>query len=105
MQIKSRNPGIVLTGSKGDAGVNHQTGTGKYEQMLETCKNMKPIPTAVAHPCEESALAGAIEAAKRGIIVPILVGPREKIAATAKSAGIDLSKYQIVDAPHSNASA
>jgi len=85
--------------------VTRKTGTGKYEQMLEMCKNMKPIPTAVAHPCEESALAGAIEAAERGIIVPILVGPRDKIAATAKSAGIDLSDYQIVDAPHSNASA
>jgi phosphotransacetylase len=85
--------------------VTRKTGTGKYEQMLETCKNMKPIPTAVVHPCEESALAGAIEAAKRGIIVPILVGPREKIEATAKSAGIDLSGYQIVDTPHSNASA
>ena len=81
------------------------TGTGKYEQMLVTCKNMKPIPTAVAHPCEESALSGAVEAAKLGIIVPILVGPRDKIAATAKSAGIDLSSFQIVDTPHSNASA
>jgi phosphotransacetylase len=85
--------------------VNHQTGTGKYEQMLETCKNMKPIPTAVAHPCEESALSGAIEAAQLGIIVPILVGPREKIEATARSAGIDLTGFQIVDTPHSNASA
>ena len=85
--------------------MNGQTGTGKYEQMLVTCKNMKPIPTAVVHPCEESALAGAVEAAKLGIIVPILVGPRDKIAATAQSAGIDLSGYQIVDAPHSNASA
>jgi phosphotransacetylase len=73
--------------------------------MLVTCKNMKPIPTAVAHPCEESALSGAIEAARLGIIVPILVGPHDKIAATARSAGIDLSGFEIVDAPHSNASA
>ena len=85
--------------------MTRQTGTGKYEQMLVTCKNMKPIPTAVVHPCEESALAGAVEAAKLGIIIPILVGPRDKIAATAKSAGIDLTDYQIVDTPHSNASA
>ena len=81
------------------------TGTGKYEQMLVTCKNMRPIPTAVAHPCEESALSGAVEAANLGIISPILVGPRDKIAATAKSAGIDISSFQIVDTPHSNASA
>ncbi len=81
------------------------TGTGKYEQMLLTCKNLKPVPTAVAHPCEASALSGAVEAANLGLIVPILVGPRDKITATAKSAGIDLNGFQIVDVPHSHASA
>jgi phosphate acetyltransferase len=73
--------------------------------MLETCKNLKPIPTAVVHPCEESALSGAVEAANLGIIVPILVGPHDKIAAVASAAGIDISRFQIVDASHSNASA
>ena len=85
--------------------MTHQTGTGKYEQILTTCKNLKPIPTAVVHPCEESALSGAVEAANLGIIVPILVGPRDKIAAIASAAGIDISRFQIVDTPHSNASA
>jgi phosphotransacetylase len=85
--------------------VTYQTGTGKYEQMLETCKNMKPIPTAVVHPCEESALAGAVEAANLGIIVPILVGPHDKIVAIANAAGIDISRFQVVDTLHSNASA
>jgi phosphotransacetylase len=85
--------------------VVHQTGTGKYEQMLAKCKNLKAVPTAVAHPCEESALSGAVEAANLGLIVPILVGPRDKIESTAKAAGLDISKYQIVDTPHSHASA
>jgi phosphotransacetylase len=87
--------------------VTHQTatGTGKYEQILERCRNLKPIPTAVVHPCEASALFGAVEAANLGIIVPILVGPHDKIAAIASAAGIDISGFQIVDAPHSNASA
>ena len=67
--------------------MTHQTGTGKYEQILATCKNMKPIPTAVAHPCEESALSGAVEAANLGIIIPILVGPRDKIAADSQVRG------------------
>lgn len=82
-----------------------QTGTGKYEQMLVRCKSLNPIPTAVAHPCEQSALSGAIEAGELGLIVPILVGPRGRIEATAKSAGIDIGKYEIVDAPNSHASA
>ena len=74
--------------------MTRHTGTGKYEQLLVMCKNMKPIPTAVAHPCEESALSGAVEAAKLGIIIPILVGPRAKIAAIAESAGLDLSGFK-----------
>ena len=82
-----------------------QTGTGKYEQLLERCKSLEPIPTAVAHPCDETSLSGAVEAASKGLIVPILVGPREKIQSAANSAGIDLSKCEIVDAPHSHASA
>jgi phosphate acetyltransferase len=85
--------------------VSPPTGTGKYEQMLVKCKNLKPVPTAVAHPCEASALSGAVEAAKLGLILPILIGPRDKIAATAKSAGIELNGFQIVDAPNSHAAA
>jgi phosphate acetyltransferase len=82
-----------------------ETGTGKYEQLLEKCKSLEPVPTAVAHPCEASALSGAVEAAEHGLIVPILVGPAAKVAATAKASGIDVSKYRIVDVPHSQAAA
>ena len=57
------------------------TGTGKYERLLERCSKLDPVPTAVAHPCEQTALAGAIEAAEKGLITPILVGPTAKIEA------------------------
>jgi phosphate acetyltransferase len=56
----------------------------------------------VAHPCSRNALEGATDAAELGIITPILVGPRAKIEATAKEAGIDISAYEIVDAAHSH---
>ena len=49
-------------------GIAAETGTGKYEQLLVRCKNLNPVPTAVAHPCEVSALSGAIEAADEGLI-------------------------------------
>jgi phosphotransacetylase len=81
------------------------TGTGKYERLLARCEGLAPVPTAVAHPCEASALAGAIEAGARGLITPLLVGPAEKIAETAAAAQLDLSGVEIVDAPHSHASA
>jgi phosphate acetyltransferase len=85
--------------------MNRETGTGKYEQLLARCQGLEPVPTAVAHPCEESALAGAMEAAAKGLIVPILVGPAEKIREVAKASGIDLGRTRIVDTPHSHASA
>jgi len=81
--------------------MSQKTGTGKYERLLERCKTLAAIPTAVAHPCEESALAGAVEAAQAGLIEPILVGPAARIEQTAKSANIDLGKLEIVDAEHS----
>jgi phosphate acetyltransferase len=76
-------------------------GTGKYERLLERCKPLAPVPTAVAHPCEKSALEGAIDAAQAGLITPLLVGPRKEIEDTAKSAGIDLTGFEIVDAANS----
>lgn len=81
------------------------TGTGKYERLLARCEGLAPVPTAVAHPCEVSALTGAIEAGARGLIVPLLVGPANKIAETAAAAQLDLSNVEVVDAPHSHASA
>src|SRR5689334_8287465 len=82
-----------------------KTGTGKYEELLERCRAFEPIPTAVAHPCEETALAGQLQAAALGLIKPILVGPRAKILEVAKQAGIDLGSAEIVDVPHSHAAA
>ena len=81
------------------------TGTGKYERLLTRCESLAPVPTAVAHPCEATALSGALEAAARGLIVPLLVGPAARIAETAESAGITLGDAQIVDVPHSHAAA
>jgi phosphotransacetylase len=80
-------------------------GTGKYEQLLERCAELEPVPTAVAHPCEETALSGAIEAGAKGLIQPLLVGPAAKIREVAQAGGIDLGRAEIVDAPHSHAAA
>ena len=82
-----------------------QTGTGKYEQLLVRCAALDPVTTAVAHPCEASALTGALEAGQKGLIVPILVGPAAKIAEVAARAGLSLGTTEIVDTPHSHASA
>jgi phosphate acetyltransferase len=77
----------------------------KYERLIARCKALTPVPTAVAHPCDESSLKGAVEAAELGILQPILVGPRARIEAVAAQFQLDISGYEIVDAPHSHAAA
>ena len=77
----------------------------KYERLIAKAKQVPPAKTIVVHPCDETSLRGAVEAAELGIIIPILVGPRAKIAATAAAHQIDISRYQIVDAAHSDESA
>ena len=82
-----------------------KSGTGKYERLLERCADLAAVATAVVHPCEQSALAGPLEAAAKGLITPILVGPAEKIREVAKDAKLNLGNVEIVDTPHSHASA
>jgi phosphate acetyltransferase len=82
-----------------------ETGTGKYEQLVARCKSLAPVSTAVVHPCERSALAGAAEAAAAGLITPIYVGPEARITGIARENDIALGSAQIIDAPHSHAAA
>jgi phosphate acetyltransferase len=77
----------------------------KYERLIARCKSLPPTATAVAHPCDESSLQAVVDAARAGLIAPVLVGPRARIEAVAKARSLDISKFDIVDAEHSEASA
>jgi len=77
----------------------------KYQKLIDVCRTLVATPTAVAHPCDRSALEGCMEAARLKLIDPILVGPRERILSLAAECKLDLSGVLIVDAPHSTASA
>ena len=77
----------------------------KYETLIARCKALAPVACAVAHPCDESSLRGAVEAGQMGLLKPILVGPKARIEALAKQFGIDISACEVVDAPHSEGSA
>lgn len=74
----------------------------KYERLIERATAIAPIPTAVVHPCDEISLTGAIEAAQAGMIVPTLVGPERKIRAAAEAARLDIQRFEIVSAEHSD---
>jgi len=77
----------------------------KYERLVAAAKRLPPLPAAVAHPCDETSLRGALEAAEANLIIPILVGPKNKILDVARSLGISVEDFELVDVPHSQAAA
>jgi phosphotransacetylase len=76
-----------------------------YKALLERCKALAPVITAVAHPCDATAIGAAVEAADLGLIEPILVGPEAKVRQAASDAGVDIGRFQLIDVPHSHAAA
>jgi phosphate butyryltransferase len=78
---------------------------GGFERLMSRCKGLGPVSVAVAHPCDSSSLSAAVEASRREILAPILVGPESRIRAVAEETDIDLSGVDVVDAAHSHESA
>jgi phosphate acetyltransferase len=74
----------------------------KFERLLATAQRHPPVTTAVVHPCDQVSLAGAIEAARLKLIIPILVGPGTRIHQAAADAALDIREFDIVDAAHSH---
>jgi phosphate acetyltransferase len=77
----------------------------QYARLIAATEPLAPVRTAVVHPCDVLSLVGALDAADQGMIVPILVGPKARIAATAAAAGRSLGGVEVLDAPHSHAAA
>src|SRR5579864_482705 len=80
-------------------------GHEKFKALVAKAQQYPPIPTGVAHPCDAVSLSGAVEGARLGLIIPLLVGPAARIRDTAAGAGLDISAFEIVDAAHSVESA
>jgi phosphotransacetylase/acyl dehydratase len=79
--------------------------TLRYEQLLAAARGLTPIRMAVVHPCSREALESALDAARLGLIQPLLIGPAAKIAAVARQHGLDVGATPVVDVPHSHAAA
>ena len=77
----------------------------RYGRLLAAARELPPVTTAVAHPCDRVSLESAVEAAKLGLIAPILVGPPERIRATAAEADLDISQFTLIPSAHSHDSA
>ncbi len=77
----------------------------RYQRLLHTAQDLPPVPTAVAHPCDRVSLEGVVEAARLGLIAPLLVAPPARIRDIAKEAGLDISGVPLKESAHSHDSA
>ncbi|TPW09054.1 MAG: phosphate acetyltransferase, partial [Acidimicrobiaceae bacterium] len=97
---KIRRPKVTLPELRLSA-----TKKARYEHLLEITRGLDPIPMGVAHPCDAESLRGALLARDRGLIVPTLIGPEDKIRALAEQYRLDLAGTAIINVPHSHAAA
>ena len=100
---KIRRPRVAgtLAGSLADL----HPPAARFQVLVAATRSLAPVRTAIVHPCDDLSLSGAVEAASQGMIVPLLVGPRAKIEATARDSGLDIAGFEIVEVPHSHAAA
>jgi phosphotransacetylase/acyl dehydratase len=76
-----------------------------FTRLLKRCEGLPAVSCAVVHPCDRDSLLGPLEAARRGLIVPILVGPEAKIRSVAEAHGADLAGITIISTEHSHEAA
>ena len=76
-----------------------------FAPIFAACQSLPAVTCAIVHPCDRDSLLGAIEAARIGLIVPVLVGPAARIRAVAGAENVDLSPYRLVSTEHSHAAA
>ncbi len=91
--------------STGVAGMTAHGSESKYDRLIAKAKRVAAANAVVVHPCDETSLRGAVEAAKSGIIKPTLVGPAAKINNVAREHKLDIGKFELVDVAHSEAAA
>ncbi len=82
-----------------------ETRKARFEHLLEITRGLAPVSMAVAHPCDAESLKGALLARDRGLIVPTLVGPEEKIRQIAEANTLDLHGCTLINVAHSHAAA
>jgi phosphate acetyltransferase len=77
----------------------------KFRQLIVQAEKLDPIETGVVHPVEPNAIKGAVEAAEGRLIVPVFIGPADKIRAAADHDEIDITAFELVNVEHSHAAA
>jgi phosphate acetyltransferase len=77
----------------------------RLRALLAMGDHLPAIRCGIVHPCDVDSLSGAIDAAQRGLIDPVMIGPESKLRELAEASGIDLNGIAIEAVPHSHAAA
>src|SRR5215471_2726285 len=77
----------------------------RYDRLVRAAQRLPPVTTAVAHPCDQISIEGVVEAAKLGLIAPVLVGPPARIHDAARQAEAEISSFPLEESAHSHDSA
>jgi phosphate acetyltransferase len=96
---KVRRPRVVLPDVQ-----LHEHGV-LFRELLSKAKPLPPIRMAVVHPVDRDALLGTVQAAQEGLIVPVLVGPAERIRSVAATCELNIDGYELIATEHSHAAA
>lgn len=82
----------------------HERGS-RFRHLIGAAQKQGPIRMAVVHPCDETSLCGALDAARDGLIIPLLVGPEHKVHKAAEIGKCSLTGIELINVPHSHAAA
>jgi phosphate acetyltransferase len=66
-----------------------------FDRLLQRCGAKEPLTVAVAMPLSEVALRGSVDAARAGIIVPLLIGPEREIRQLGTRLELDIADLEI----------
>jgi phosphate acetyltransferase len=77
----------------------------RFRDLIDSCKNLPAVKTAVVHPVTAVAIRAVLEAVEEGLIEPVLIGPEARIHSAAEEAGIDTSAFELISTQHSHAAA
>lgn len=77
----------------------------RFNDLLAMGKDLEAVRCAVVHPCDIGSLSGAMDSARHGLIIPVLIGPLARIRTVAEEGGINLDGVEIISVSHSHAAA
>ena len=79
--------------------------SGLQQFLLEQCRGVAPIVTAVVHPMDALSLLGALQCQTDGLIDPWWIAPKDRLLALAESLEVELDPCRIINVGYSHAAA